>query len=136
MIMPTDKDIRAAMAEGLQAMVKKLPSYHPDLPTHRGYDILLLVRPHDQDDPQAMSNLMPEKAANLAAHFIASRKPHEEKDDHTRVTLAEYQHLTPEEKAKVTHIDARIVDDEQIREPLRETQRDDQWDRDHEDEGR
>ena len=63
--MPSDKEMRAAMAEGLRALVSNLPSYNPDLPTHRGYDIVLLVRAHDLEQAQVMSNLMPEAAHAL-----------------------------------------------------------------------
>jgi hypothetical protein len=57
-----------------------------------------------------------------------------------RVTLAQYQLLTAEEKAKVTHIDASVADAEPYADMqmifLRKQLVDDQWDKDHEDDGR
>jgi hypothetical protein len=56
-----------------------------------------------------------------------------------RVTLAQYQLLTPQERMKVTHIDASVVDTELYSDMqmifLRQ-QLDVQWDKDYEDEGR
>lgn len=56
-----------------------------------------------------------------------------------RVTLAQYQLLTSEEKALVTHIVADVVEPEPFADMqvifLRE-RFETQWDKDHEDEGR
>jgi hypothetical protein len=75
MIFPSDQELRAAMSEGLRVMLTRLPAYQPDLPIHRGYDIVLLVRPHDQHVPQVMSNLMPDVAYALMAKASDVRTP-------------------------------------------------------------
>jgi hypothetical protein len=52
-----------------------------------------------------------------------------------RVTLAQYQLLSPEEKALVTHIDASVADADEYEMVLRKQIADDQFDHEHEDEG-